>query len=42
MDFSLSPEQEAVQEKAQHLARQVKEMSARFDREARFPREYGG
>jgi hypothetical protein len=39
MDFSLSPEQEAVQEKAPPLSRQVREMSARLDREARFPRE---
>jgi alkylation response protein AidB-like acyl-CoA dehydrogenase len=39
MDFSVSPEQEAVQEKAQHLARQVKELSVRLDQEARFPRE---
>jgi len=39
MDFSLSPEQEAVQEKAQRLAREVRGLSARLDREARFPRE---
>jgi hypothetical protein len=39
MDVSLSPEPEAVQEKAPHLARQGQEMSARLDREARFPRE---
>jgi alkylation response protein AidB-like acyl-CoA dehydrogenase len=39
MDFTLSPEQQAVQKKAQHLAREVKELSARLDREAQFPRE---
>jgi alkylation response protein AidB-like acyl-CoA dehydrogenase len=39
MDFTLSPEQQAVQEKARHLAREVKELSARLDREAQFPRE---
>jgi alkylation response protein AidB-like acyl-CoA dehydrogenase len=39
MDFTLSPEQQTVQEKARHLAREVKELSARLDREAEFPRE---
>ncbi|MFZ5448153.1 MAG: acyl-CoA dehydrogenase family protein [Thermodesulfobacteriota bacterium] len=39
MDFTLSPEQQAVQKKAQHLAREVKELSARLDREAQFPNE---
>lgn len=39
MDFTLSPEQQGVQEKAQRLAGEVKELSARLDREARFPRE---
>jgi alkylation response protein AidB-like acyl-CoA dehydrogenase len=39
MDFTLSPEQQAVQKKAQRLAREVKDLSARFDREAQFPRE---
>jgi alkylation response protein AidB-like acyl-CoA dehydrogenase len=39
MDFTLSPEQQAVQEKARHLAREVKELSARLDREAQFPGE---
>ena len=39
MDFTLSPEQQGVQEKAQGLARDVKDLSARLDREAQFPRE---
>ena len=39
MDFTLSPEQQGVQEKAQGLAREVKDLSARLDREAEFPRE---
>jgi alkylation response protein AidB-like acyl-CoA dehydrogenase len=39
MDFTLSPEQQGVQEKAQSLAREVKGLSARLDREAKFPRE---
>ncbi len=39
MDFTLSPEHQAVQKKAQHLAREVKDLSARLDREARFPWE---
>jgi alkylation response protein AidB-like acyl-CoA dehydrogenase len=39
MDFTLSPEQQAVQKKAQHLAREVADLSARLDREARFPHE---
>jgi alkylation response protein AidB-like acyl-CoA dehydrogenase len=39
MDFTLSPEQQAVQKKAQRLAREVKDLSARLDREALFPRE---
>jgi len=39
MDFTLSPEQQGVQEKAQGLAREVKDLSARLDREAQFPRE---
>jgi len=39
MDFTLSPEQQAVQEKARRLAREVKGLSARLDREAQFPRE---
>jgi alkylation response protein AidB-like acyl-CoA dehydrogenase len=39
MDFTLSPEQQGVQEKAQSLAREAKELSARLDREAKFPRE---
>ena len=39
MDFTLSPEQQGVQEKAQSLAREVKGLSARLDREAQFPRE---
>jgi len=39
MDFTLSPEHQAVQKKAQHLAREVKGLSARLDREARFPWE---
>lgn len=39
MDFSLSPEPEAVQEKAQRLAREVRGLSARLDREGGFPRE---
>jgi hypothetical protein len=36
MDFSLSPEQETVQEKAPRLGREVKSLSARLDRETRF------
>jgi hypothetical protein len=39
MDFSLSPEPEAVQEKAQRLAREVRGLSARLDREGGFPRK---
>lgn len=39
MDFTLSPEQQAVQKKAQHLAQEVRDLSARFDRESEFPRE---
>ncbi len=39
MDFTLSTEQQGVQEKAQGLAREVKDLSARLDREATFPRE---
>jgi alkylation response protein AidB-like acyl-CoA dehydrogenase len=39
MDFTLSPEQQAVQKKAQRLAREVKDLSIRLDREAQFPRE---
>ncbi|MDO9070909.1 MAG: acyl-CoA dehydrogenase family protein, partial [Deltaproteobacteria bacterium] len=39
MEFTLSPEQQGVQEKAQSLAREVKDLSARLDREAQFPRE---
>jgi alkylation response protein AidB-like acyl-CoA dehydrogenase len=39
MEFTLSPEQRGVQEKAQHLAQEVKSLSARLDREAQFPRE---
>ena len=39
MDFSLSPEQQAVQEKARRLAQEAKAEAARLDREARFPQE---
>jgi alkylation response protein AidB-like acyl-CoA dehydrogenase len=39
MDFTLSPEHQTVQKKAQHLAQEVKDLSARLDREARFPWE---
>jgi alkylation response protein AidB-like acyl-CoA dehydrogenase len=39
MDFTLSPAQQAVQEKARLLAQDVKEASARLDREGLFPRE---
>jgi alkylation response protein AidB-like acyl-CoA dehydrogenase len=39
MDFTLSPAQQAVQKKAQRLAREVKDLSTRLDREAQFPRE---
>jgi butyryl-CoA dehydrogenase len=39
MDFTLSPEQQGVQEKARGLAREVKDLSARLDREVQFPRE---
>jgi len=39
MDFTLSPVQQAVQEKARRLAGEVKAESARLDREGRFPRE---
>ncbi|MEJ2670608.1 MAG: acyl-CoA dehydrogenase family protein [Deltaproteobacteria bacterium] len=39
MDFSLSSEQQAVQKKAWRLAQEVKELSVRLDREARFPKE---
>jgi hypothetical protein len=34
MEFALSPEQQAVQEKARHLAREVKGLSARLVRSA--------
>ncbi len=37
MDFTLSAEQKAVQEKARRLAQEVKEDAARLDREGRFP-----
>jgi alkylation response protein AidB-like acyl-CoA dehydrogenase len=39
MDFTLSPAQQAVQEKARRLAQEVKTASARLDREGRFPGE---
>ena len=39
MNFTLSPDQQAVQKKAQRLAREVKDLSVRLDREAEFPRE---
>jgi alkylation response protein AidB-like acyl-CoA dehydrogenase len=39
MDFTLSPEQQAVQKKAQRLAREVKDLSARLDRDSQFPQE---
>jgi alkylation response protein AidB-like acyl-CoA dehydrogenase len=39
MDFTLSTEQQGVRAKAQGLARDVKDLSARLDREAKFPRE---
>jgi len=39
VDFTLSPQQVAVQEKARRLAQEVKEESARLDREGQFPRE---
>jgi alkylation response protein AidB-like acyl-CoA dehydrogenase len=39
MDFILSATQLAIQEKAQHLARETKSPSARLDRERRFPQE---
>ena len=39
MDFTLSPEQQAVQEKAQRLAQEVKDQSGPTDREGRFPQE---
>ncbi len=39
MDFTLSPEQQAVQEKARKLAHESKLLAARYDREAAFPRE---
>ena len=39
MDFTLSPEQQGVQEKARRLAQEVKELSARLDREGQFPQE---
>jgi hypothetical protein len=35
MDFTLSPEHQAVQKKAQHLTREIKDLSAHLDREAR-------
>lgn len=39
MDFTLSAEQLAVQEKARRLAQEVKELSARLDRQGQFPQE---
>ncbi|MDO9532716.1 MAG: acyl-CoA dehydrogenase family protein [Deltaproteobacteria bacterium] len=39
MEFTLSPEQQGVQEKAQSLAQEVQSLSAQLDREAQFPRE---
>ena len=39
MDFSLSPQQQAVQEKARQLAQEAKEQAARLDREGAFPQE---
>jgi alkylation response protein AidB-like acyl-CoA dehydrogenase len=39
MEFTLSPEQQGVQEKAQTLAQAVQGLSTRLDQEAKFPRE---
>jgi alkylation response protein AidB-like acyl-CoA dehydrogenase len=39
MDFTLSPEQQAIQEKARRLARELKPLAAQLDRESRFPQE---
>lgn len=39
MDFSLTPEQQAVQEKARRSAQEVKVQAAHLDRESRFPQE---
>jgi len=39
MDFTLSPEQQAIQEKARHLARELKPLAAQLDRESQFPQE---
>ncbi len=39
MDFTLTPGQKTVQEKARQLAEEVKEKAARLDREGRFPEE---
>jgi alkylation response protein AidB-like acyl-CoA dehydrogenase len=39
MDFSLTPEQEAVQKRARKAAQEVKALAARLNREDRFPQE---
>ena len=39
MDFSLTPEQEAVQKRARKMAQEVKAQAARLDRDGRFPQE---
>lgn len=39
MDFSLTPEQEAVQKRARTAARKVKALAARLDREGLFPEQ---
>lgn len=39
MDFSLSPEQESVQQRARQKAQEVKSLAAKNDREGRFPQD---
>jgi len=39
MNFSLTPEQEALQQKARQVAQEVKAMAVRNDREGRFPQD---
>lgn len=39
MDFALSPEQQAFQDKARRLAQEVKAQASQLDREGRFPQE---
>ncbi|OGP72078.1 MAG: acyl-CoA dehydrogenase [Deltaproteobacteria bacterium RBG_13_58_19] len=39
MNFSLTPEQQAIQAKARHLAQETREKAVQLEREGRFPQE---